>query len=117
MGGTAVDATGVMGTDYLADGVPVPAGAVLINGFAHTPAGLRYVCPWPASGLVTYERGIARRHDGAMCIVTAGTVNGYAGPYALTYRGEVIVSTSAAQLVLAALGLRQDGSLCVSEAA
>lgn len=117
VGGTAIDVNGVMGTDFLADGVPVPAGAILINGFAHTAAGIRYVCPWPASGLVTHQGGIARRHDGAMCIAVGGATNGRAGGWALTSRGEVLVSTNAPEVPKAGYGLRQDGSLCVSEAA
>lgn len=115
--GTAVDAVGVMQTTFIDDVTPVPATAVYIQGFAHTPDGSRYVCAWPASGLVYYIGGIARRADGAMCIVTSGTPNGFAGGWTLTNRGEVFVSTSAPQVVLGGFGLRHDGSLCVSAAA
>lgn len=117
IGGTAVDATGVMQTAFLDDAEAVPAGAILINGFAHTADGLRYVAAWPSNDVVFYVRKIARRADGAMCIAAAGDIAAYSGGLALTDRGEVIVSTAAPQLALAGLGLRQAGNLCVSEAA
>lgn len=117
VGGTAIDANGVMGTDFLADGVPVPAGSIAINGFAHSPAGLRYVCPWPASGIVFHLGGIARRADGAMCVAVGGVANAYAAAWALTFRGEVLVSIGPPEVPRAGYGLRQDGILCISEAA
>jgi len=117
VGGTAVDDTGVIGTIYLGDGVPVPAGAVYINGFAHSQTGQRYVCPWPASGAVTHHGGIARRPDGAMCVLLAGAIACHVAGWGMTARGEVIVSTGTPDLVLGGIGLKQAGDVCVSEAA
>lgn len=114
--GVAVDDTGIMGTSYLADGSPVPVGAVFVNGFAHTSDGLRYVAPWPTSGIVYYEGGIARRADGAMIIASGGAVASLLAGMGLTYRGEVCVSTSSPDLILAGVGRLNDGSLCVSAA-
>lgn len=116
IGGTAVDAAGVMGTIFIDEGVPVPAGTVYISGFAHHQDGRRYVCPWPVSNQVFYFEEIARRSDGAMCIVTGGTVQENASGVAQTSRGEIIVSTSQPQLVHEGFGLRMNGALCVSDA-
>lgn len=114
--GTAVSASGVMQTIFLNDNQAVPSNAVRLNGFAHAPSGQRYVAAWPSDDVVSYIRGIARRPDGAMCIVSNGTIAAYSAGMALTERGEVLVSTAAPQLTLAGLGLRQTGHLCVSEA-
>jgi hypothetical protein len=117
IGGTAVDATGIVGTTFLDDATPVPAGAFFINGIAHDANGLRYVCLWPGDDVVFRSGGIAVRPDGAMCVATGGTPEAYARGFALTERGEVIVSTSAPELQAGGFGVRYDGSLCVSEAA
>lgn len=116
IGGVAVDINGVMGTSYLSDGSPVPAGSVFVNGFAQTNDGLRYVAPWPESGIVYYEGGLARRADGAMIIVADGNADSFLAGFGLTYRGEVCVSTSAPDLILGGFGRLNDGSLCVSAA-
>lgn len=116
VGGTAVDDTGVMGTEFLNDATAVPSTKVMIAGIAHTQAGLRYVALWPASSEVYYNGGRALREDGAMIIATSGTPRDWYNGIAMTFRGEVIVSTSAPQLIHMGLGLRQSGSLCVSEA-
>lgn len=115
--GTAVDEDGVMGTDFLAEGVNVPAGALMLGGFAHSAAGLRYVAPWPAAGQVFYENGVARRPDGAMCVIASGTVHSFKSGWAVTDRGEVIASAQAPELVHNGIGQRQDGSVCMSEIA
>lgn len=117
VGGTAIDAVGVMTCHFLNDATAVPAGAIHRNGFAHTQAGARYVALWPGSGIVYYDGKIARRGDGAMVIVVGGAPIGYQYAYGLTARGEVVVSTNTPQVVNGSLGMRQDGSLCVSEAA
>lgn len=115
MAGWAVDAAGVLGTDFLDDVTPVPAGSFYDGGFARSAAGLRYVAAWPASGLVVYEGKIARRRDGAMCIATAGTAVEPRAGWALTFRGEVLATTAAPELVKDGVGLRQNGFVCMSE--
>lgn len=112
----AVDAEGVMLTVFLAEAEPVPAGAFFLGGFAHNADGHRYVAAWPASDEVYYRSGVAARSDGAMVIIGAGSAVRHNG-WSLTQRGEVIVSTDAPEVVLSGFGMRQDGSLCVSEAA
>jgi hypothetical protein len=116
VGGVAVDDAGVMGTEFLDDATAVPSSKVMLAGIAHTQAGLRYVALWPASDEVYYNDGRALRGDGAMIIATSGTPRDWYNGIAMTFRGEMVVSTSAPQLVHMGLGLRQDGSLCVSEA-
>lgn len=114
-GGTAVSSTGVMGTTFLNDATPVPAGGFYLQGFAHDTNGKRYVALWPASNQVFYRGGIASRSDGAMLIDPSGTKNQSIGGWAMTYRGEVIASTSAPEIVLSGYGLLYAGNLCVSE--
>lgn len=116
LGGTAANADGVMGTDFLSDATPVPSTAVMLGGIAHSQAGLRYVALWPASGEVYYNDGRALREDGAMVIATSGTTQGYYDGMAMTYRGETIVSTDSPQVKRSGYGLRSSGALCVSEA-
>lgn len=117
VGGTAVDAAGVMGVTFLSDATVVPAGAVYLNGFAHDNDGMRYVALWPASNAVVYNRGIAARHDGAMIIGPGGTAAAYLNGWALTSRGEVIGTTSAPQLRKNGIGQLNDASVCMSEVA
>lgn len=116
MGGWAVDALGVMGSLFLADGVGVPAGAQFLGGIAHSQAGRRYVCPWPASNKVHYRGQVAVREDGAMCIATAGVaVPGQV--WALTARGEVLATDSqAVQRVVDGVGLRDNGFVVLENA-
>lgn len=117
IGGTALDETGVMGTIFLSDGESVPAGAHFLGGIAHSDAGLRYVCLWPSSDVVYVMGSIARRVDGAMVIAPSGIEAARPGGIAMTYRGEVITSDSAVQIIHNKLGLRTTGALCVSESA
>jgi hypothetical protein len=112
VGGWASSETGVMGSNYLADGVPVPAGAHWRNGFAHSADGRRYVCPWPAAGIVHYRGKVAARPDGAMCIATAGT-NAAVSRWALTARGEVLATESAPELVADGVGQLANGFVCL----
>lgn len=115
-GATAFSANGQMGTVFLDDVTAVPDTAFIVNGFAHTQAGSRYVALWPASGEV-YRTGdgIAVREDGAMIIAPGGTIAEDAGGMAMTYRGEVVVAVSAPTFFDDGLGLLQDGTLCVSD--
>jgi hypothetical protein len=117
VGGTAVDADGVMGVTFLDDSTSVPAGAVFLNGFAHDNDGMRYVALWPASEAVVYNRGYATRHDGAMIIDPSGTPAAYLNGWALTTRGEVIGTTSAPQLIKNGIGQLNSASVCMSEVA
>jgi hypothetical protein len=102
-----------MGTNFRADGVPVPAGAFFISGFAHSADGRRYVCPWPASGVVFYAGGVARRSDGAMCIAAPGTPAAYIAGWPLTARGEVLASESAPEVIHGGIGFLQSGAMCM----
>lgn len=114
--GTAVDASGVMGTIFLDDSTPVPATAVFINGFAHHQDGRRYVCLWPGTGFAYFHNqgGLGRRTDGSMLIDPSGITATSRGGWALTYRGEAIVTTNTPEVILGGFGLTQDGKLCVS---
>lgn len=114
LAGTAYSDTGVMGTNYLSDVTPVPAGAFFVNGFAHDQDGLRYVCPWPSSDISYPHGGIARRSDGAMVIATSGTITTRLGGIAVTYRGEVLAAVAVPDLIHNGQGLKSDGTLCVS---
>ena len=115
-GATAFGVNGQMGTAFLDDATAVPATAFVVNGFAHTQAGMRYVALWPASGVAyTTGEGVAVRSDGAMIIAPGGTIADDHAGMALTYRGEVVVSTAAPTFFDDGLGLLQDGTLCVSE--
>lgn len=118
LGGTAFSSDGTMGTIYVDDSTAVPATAIICNGFAHHQDGRRYIASWPASGTVFYTwDGIAVRSDGAMIVATAGTIAEDAHGTAVTYRGEVVVSTTAPTFFDDGVGLLQDGTLCVSDAA
>jgi hypothetical protein len=116
VGGTAVNAAGIMGTSFLDDVTPVPSTKIMLGGIAHSPEGLRYVALWPASDVAFYNGGRAIRSDGAMIIATSGTAAGYYGGIAMTFRGETIVSTSQPEVVHNGFGLRETGALCVSDA-
>lgn len=116
LGGTAVSDTGVMQTRFLDDSTSPPPASVFIEGYAHAQTGERYVALWPGSGGVFYRDGVARRGDGAMCIVTSGTPRDFVSGVGLSSRGEVLVSTAAPQVSLK-YGMRMNGYLCVSEAA
>lgn len=115
-GGTAFASNGIMGTIYLDDGTPVPAEAVMCNGFMHHQDGRRYIAPWPSSNVVYYKwDGIAVRSDGAMVVAPAGTIAEDAHGTSVTYRGEVVVGTVAPTFFDDGVGLLQDGTLCVSD--
>lgn len=115
-GGTAVNASGVMGTSFLDDATPVPSTKIMLGGIAHDQNGLRYVALWPASNVVFYNGQRAIRSDGAMVIATSGTIARHCGGMAMTFRGETLVSTSQPEVVHNGFGLRETGALCVSEA-
>lgn len=115
VGGTAISDTGVMGTAFLADATPVPAGSFFLNGFMHDADGRRYVAEWPSSDRVTYHGPVARRLDGAMVIDPSGTATHKPSGWAVTYRGEVIAVVDTPDLIHSGYGLLSDGSLCMSE--
>jgi hypothetical protein len=115
MSGTAYSDTGVMGSTFLDDSTPVPAGAFICQGFAHDEDGRRYVALWPANNAVSYQAGIARRHDGAMIIATSGTVVSRIQGLSLTYRGEVIAAVDTPDFVHNGWPVAASGELCLSE--
>lgn len=114
-GGTAYSSNGTMQTVFLTDGTPVPAGAVYANGIAHSVGGFRYVALWPGSGVVSYNRGLACRTDGAMCIDPAGVIVARLLGMGVTFRGEVVVSANAPEVITSGLGLQNSGALSVSD--
>lgn len=114
--GTLVAGTGILQTIYLADGTPVPGGAVFINGIAHSPDGYRYICPWPSVAGVAYNAGRAIREDGAQIVALSMTVSGYHSGFGLSYRGEQYISLTAEGRYKDGLGIRSVGSLPVSDA-
>lgn len=111
--GIAVSSEGVLGTSPLGDGEAPPVGTVYLNGFAVSPDGRLYVTEWPTSDLVVYERGIARTLLGVMVISSTGDIEDYSGGWALTDRGEVLVTTSTPEVVYNGFGLRNNGVVCV----
>lgn len=115
IGGTAVSADGVMGTTFLDDSTPVPAGSFFLGGIAHDGTGRRYVAEWPASNEAYIIGGIAIREDGAMLIDPSGTIVTHLGGIGLTYRGEIVAAVATPDLVHNGIGLKSDGTLCVSE--
>jgi hypothetical protein len=117
VGGTAVSATGVMGTIFLEDAEAVPATATRVGGIAHHADGRRYVALWPGSGTPYYRGQIAVRTDGAMLIDPSGAIVSHRGGMGLTYRGEVVVTLDDPQIVHGGFGYRFTGALCVSELA
>lgn len=114
-GGTAYSDQGVMGTSFLDDSTPVPAGAYIREGFAHDADGRRYVALWPANNAVTYQAGFARRADGAMVIATSGTIVVRVQGVALTYRGEVLSVADTPDHVHNGWPMLTDGMVCMSE--
>jgi hypothetical protein len=103
-----------MGTIFLEDAEAVPGSAVFINGIAHSNAGMRYVCAWPASNNVVYNDGIAIRPDGAMVITTAGTAVGSSGEMPTTFRGEVLATSDTPTVIIGGSGLAS-GRVSMSE--
>ena len=117
LSGTAVDEDGVMGTIFLNDATAVPGTAWFVNGLAHHQDGRRYVALWPGSGTPQYIGPVAVRTDGAMLIDPSGTPTQNFAATALTYRGEVVASTSAPQVWPFGFGHRSTGAMCMSEVA
>lgn len=109
IGGVAFSSSGAMGTIFLSDATPVPAGAFFLGGIAHASDGRRYVALWPGSNVVFYRGTIACRADGAMVIIGSGTIADRPHGWAQTARGEVIASTSAVELIKDAIGQLQAG--------
>ncbi len=114
-GGFAVDNTGILGTVYLEDIEPVPAGNGWVNGFAVSSAGMLYVCLVPGGGIPTRHRGIARRSDGAMCIILSGSAAAYSAGWGLTALGEVLATTATPDTIVAGVGVKTNGYVCMSE--
>lgn len=114
-GGTAYSDLGVMGSTFLDDATP--AVGYIRQGFAHDSTGRRYVALWPADNKVTYQAGIARRHDGAMVIATSGTIASRIQGLAMTFRGEVISAVDTPDFVHNGWPVNSTGSLCLSEVA
>jgi hypothetical protein len=106
---------GAMDTLFLDDATPVPAGVYYRNGLAYSAAGELYVALWPASEIVYYVGGMARRSDGALIINPAGVVAAYVAGVALTSRGEVIAAAEPVEMFLNGRGLLNDGSWCMTE--
>lgn len=88
--GMAVDSAGTLSTSYLGTS-DVPAGATYINGFAFSADGALYICDWDDAPF--YERGVARRADGAVYAVEAEPDVIYMG-WGLSSRGELCVDAS-----------------------
>lgn len=114
-GGLVVSADGVIGSVFLSDVESVPGTATFHAGFAHDADGRIYVSAWPSSGEVVYIWGIARRHDGAMCIATSGDVDAFVNGWALTARGEVLVTTDSAEVFKSGIGQLATGQVCMQE--
>lgn len=115
IGGVAVDEDGAIGTIFLSDGDAVPASAFFLAGIAHHSDGRRYICAWPASNAVHYIGKVAVRSDGAMVIITSGTIVDTSDGWAKTYRGEVFATTNDPEIHIAGIGLLQTGSVCMEE--
>ena len=116
--GTAISDDGIMGTIFLDDATAVPDTHVKIPpGIAHHQDGRRYVALWPADNDVHYRGEIACRDDGAMLIDPSGTRTQDSNGTALTYRGEVIATTSDPEIWIFGFGHRGAGEMCMSDIA
>jgi hypothetical protein len=115
LAGTAVSAFGTIQVLFLNDVTPVPAGAVFIDGIAHSADGFRFVANWPVSGIVSYVDGRAVRPDGAQIIITDPPVP-YLGGYGYTTRGELCVTLSTGPNYIAGISV-VDGKTSVSTTA
>jgi hypothetical protein len=107
---------GPLQTTAIADATDVPSTAVMVAGIALTPTGSVYLAPWPASRGVYYVGPFAVRSDGALLYDSSGTIVCFAGGIGLTYRGEIVPSTSTPVFTRGPFGVLADGSLCVSDA-
>lgn len=113
-GGLVVE--GQLQTIYLEDAEPVPTPAYFRAGIAYSADNKRYVCSWPANNAVSKLRGEAIRNDGAQCILASVDVDDvYYTGFRYTARGEVRVSTSAADFYLAGYGMVNGGMMSMSE--
>jgi hypothetical protein len=115
IGGLAVSADGAIGAIFLDDVTAVPSSAFFLGGIAHSSDGKRYICLWPANDAVHYRGPIACRSDGAMIIVTSGTIADRPAGIAQTFRGEVLATTSTPDYIKDAIGLLTSGYMCMEE--
>lgn len=113
MGGTAFSSDGTMGVIFLNDVTPVPAGSFFLGGIAHASDGRRYVANWPASNAVHYRGATACRSDGAMVIIGSGTIADRPHGWAETFRGEVLASIAAPELIKDGVGQLSAGNVCM----